>query len=43
MNFLVLNASFINLYLAEQLYWNISTQGSYLTTDDLKGHYVGDF
>ena len=42
-NFLVLNASFTNLFISEQLYFNISPQTYYLTTDDLKGFYVVGF
>lgn len=42
-NFLVLNSSFTNLYLTEQLYLNVSPQIYYLTTDDLKGYYVAGF
>lgn len=42
-NFVVLNASFSNLSISEQLYVNISPQVYYLTTDDLKGIYVVGF
>jgi len=42
-NFVVLNASFTNLSVSEQLYFNISPQAYYLTTDDLRGFYVVGF
>ena len=42
-NFLVLNASFTNLFISEQLYFNISPQAYYLTTDDDVGYYVVSF
>lgn len=42
-NFIVLNASFTNLYISEQLYFNISPQAYYLTTDDDQGYYVVGF
>jgi len=42
-NFLVLNSSFTNLYLTEQMYLNITPQVYYLTTDDLKGYYMAGF
>ena len=42
-NFLVLNASFTNLFISEKLYFNISPQAYYLTTDDDVGYYVVAF
>lgn len=42
-NFLVLNASFTNLFISEQLYFNISPQTYYLTTDNDQGFYVVGF
>lgn len=42
-NFLVLNSSFINLYVSEQFYFNISPQVYYLTTDDEQGYYMVGF
>ncbi len=42
-NFVVLNASFTNLNISEELYFNVSPQTYYLTTDNLKGFYVAGF
>lgn len=43
-NFLVLNSTFTNLQISNQLYMNISPQIYYLTSDDLHGFYtVGYF
>ncbi|MDV7137246.1 hypothetical protein R3X28_00075 [Maribacter sp. TH_r10] len=42
-NFLVLNSSFTNLNITENLYFNISPQAYYLTLDDDQGYYVVTF
>ncbi|MFX0557471.1 hypothetical protein ACOCEA_11780 [Maribacter sp. CXY002] len=42
-NFLVLNASFTNLFISEKLYLNVSPQVYYLTLDDDQGYYAVAF
>jgi hypothetical protein len=42
-NFIVLNASFTNLFISDKLYFNISPQAYYLTTDDDVGYYLVSF
>jgi len=42
-DFLTLNASFTNLFISENLYFNVSPQAYYLRLDDRTGYYVVGF